>query len=92
MNARAASEVDLRKRKGALVAPLRESSPSSPRGEEDGKPLTEKELLARELGYETEDDFDEAVRNFDTCMEILREWDAKEKATRDGSPIALVED
>jgi hypothetical protein len=93
MKTKAATDVSLRKRKGVVLAPSRENSlHRAPDVSSADSRLAEKAPEPKWLGYETEADFDEAVENFLAYLEILREWDAKDKAADDGPPLQFPDD
>lgn len=93
MKTKAATDVSLRKRKDVLLTPSRDTSPHrAPSVVNDESQHTAKPPEPQWLGHESEEDFNEAVENFHAYLEILREWDAKEKATHDGPPLSFPDD
>jgi len=88
MKTKAATDVGLRKRKGVVLAPSRENSlHRAPEGSGSDPHLPGSPPESQWGAYETKAEFDEAVGNFLAYLEILREWDAKEKAAHDGPPV-----
>lgn len=93
MKTKAATDVSLRKRKGVVLAPSRESTlHRAPDGSRADAQLVKRASAPQWLGYESEEDFNEAVENFLAYLAILRDWDAKERAADDGPPLQSPDD